>query len=130
VQRDRAKSVLAICAVESERLKVLKRSLRFLNCCELRSYESLADLFQLIVSDGNTPKPANPVLAFRPGFHPLIDVPSTRGPHQQHAPHWIAQWPRHPNEQHAKGSCAFKSDGLFPAESFSLHNAEPMSNSG
>jgi hypothetical protein len=94
--------LLAICTVESERLKVLEGSLCFLNYRKLRSHESLANLCQLIFSDGSTPKPANPALAFRPRFHPLIYVPSACGPHQQHAHLWIAQWPRHPNEENAK----------------------------
>ena len=94
--------LLAICTVESERLEVLERSLRFVKGRKLRSHESLANLCQLIFSDCNTSKSANPVFAFRPGFHPLIYGPSARGPHQQHAHHWIARWSRHPNEENAK----------------------------
>ena len=94
--------LLAICTVESERLEVFERSLRFLNRRELCSHESLAHLHQLIFSDDSIPKLANPVLAFRPGLHSFIYCPGARGPHQQHAHHWIAQWPGHPNEENAK----------------------------
>jgi hypothetical protein len=61
---NRNEQLLAICTVESERLKVLERSPRFLNYRESRSLESLANLCQGISRDGNTPKPANPMLAF------------------------------------------------------------------
>src|ERR1700677_3782142 len=94
--------LLAICTVESERLEVFERSLRFLNCRELCSHESLAHLHQLIFSDGSISKLANPVLAFRPGLHSLIYCPGARGPHQQHAHNWIAQRSGHPNEENVK----------------------------
>src|SRR5580658_3230605 len=98
--QDLFRQLLAICTVEPERLKVIERSLRFLNCCKLSSHESLANLCELFFSDGSAAKLANPVFAFRPRFHPLIYVPSTIGPHQHHAHHWIAQWPRHPNKEY------------------------------
>jgi hypothetical protein len=61
---NRNEQLLAICTVESERLKVLEGSLRFLNYRELRSLESLANLCEGIFREGNTRKPANPMLAF------------------------------------------------------------------
>ena len=129
--------LLAICTVESERLKVFERSLRSFDCRKLRSHESLANVCQLIIRGAGTPKPTNPALAFRPGFHPLIYNRSALAPDQQDAHHWIARWPRHPDEENAKwlaawwpGFIAFKKDGLLPPERFRWHSCAFGSTNG